>query len=78
MCTIHGHELRVGENAGRGGTGQRGRKGRQKSEIIVIAQSVKYINLKNLHRNSYLDKKGKIDINCQTVPSREPLEEPIT
>ena len=29
-CMTHGHELRWGNNGGRGGTGQRGIKGRKK------------------------------------------------
>ena len=36
ICMIHGHELRWGNDGGRGGTGQRGIKGR-KHETTVIA-----------------------------------------
>ena len=37
ICMTHGHELRCGNDGGRGGTGQRGIKGRKNGTTVVIA-----------------------------------------
>ena len=35
ICMTHRHELRWGNDGGRGGTGQRGIKGRKKGTMII-------------------------------------------
>ena len=36
ICTTYGHELRVGDAGGRGGTGQRGIKGRKSGTTVIV------------------------------------------